>query len=307
MCSKLSSAVMIAVLLSKTSLFQQPSAPPGTANATTSNQSRSGLNQAAGNQGINTQSFGGIGESPWFSNNQVREHLRLPDDQYNRLNTQYRTYYDRYQQDLNRLNQEQMTPAQLQARQRELEQRFDTDFSTATNDVFADENARNRYQQLQRQYRGYNSFSDPQIRQRLSLTDQQEQKLNKMRSDWSENMSRLGTAYPTDPDRSRQDYLKMQNTHRDQLNGLFNEEQRSTWREMAGDPFDFPAESYFGGTTRPGATPGQIRNGAGGTRPGTGTGGKGTGGTGAGGTGTGGAGGTSGSGGTGGTGSGGTP
>lgn len=245
MCSKISSAVMLVALLSKTSYFQPPSAPQGTGVRNVQQPSDLQDNVRSGER-----SYGGFGETPWFSNMQVRQHLRLPDEQFNNLDLQYRTLYGQYRRDLTGLSQQQLTAEELAARRQELDRRFETQFMTSARDSFRDDAARNRYQQVYRQYRGFTGLNDPQVQEQLRFSDEQQRRLRDLQGDWSRNMTKLQGTYSTDPKRTAQDYSQLQKTYREQMNELLTEQQRLHWNTMMGDPFDFPADVYFSPSER---------------------------------------------------------
>src|SRR5580704_4085630 len=77
---------------------------------------------------------GGIGQTPWFSNPEIRQQFKLSDPQYNQLNKSYGEYYTRYQQDMNNIGKD-LTAEQRALRMGELQQGFNKNFSTATNEV----------------------------------------------------------------------------------------------------------------------------------------------------------------------------
>jgi opacity protein-like surface antigen len=116
-----------------------------------------------GQQGVY---HGGIGQTPWFSNQEIRQHFKLSDQQYDQLNKSYSESYGRYQQGMKTLGKDLSNEQRIQ-KMRDLQQGFNKDFSTTTNQVFTDPQQRQRYNQLYLQYQGYNAFSDPLVQEKL--------------------------------------------------------------------------------------------------------------------------------------------
>jgi hypothetical protein len=140
---------------------------------------------------------GGIGQTPWFSNQEIRQHFKLSDQQYNQLNKSYGESYGRYQDGMQTLDKD-LTAEQRTQKMGELNQRFNKDFSTRVNEVFTDPQQRERYNQLYWQYQGYNAFSDPMVQEQLKLTGEQRQKLGQHGQEWQKQMNDLGRTYQTD-------------------------------------------------------------------------------------------------------------
>src|ERR1051326_7947548 len=58
--------------------------------------------------------YGGIGQSPWFSDPAIRQQLKLTEQQYNQLNQAYGTAWKNYQQGLEKMSKT-ATEDELQA------------------------------------------------------------------------------------------------------------------------------------------------------------------------------------------------
>jgi hypothetical protein len=195
--------------------------------------------QALRNQAAEAQRALTITQTPWFAEQNLRNQLRLTDDQFNRLNTAYGQQWNRYntaQGQLGTLSDQQRTQ-----REQELSGAFYKDFGQGTNDVLQPEQ-RQRFNQLGLQYRGYDAFNDPAIRERLRLTDRQ---LELMRRQGEEYGTRLGEILKnrtgTDQDAYRKQFEGLQKEMHARITTVLTEEQRAAWRELTGEPYDFPA------------------------------------------------------------------
>jgi len=198
---------------------------------------------------------GGMGQTPWFGNQDVRQHFNLSDAQYNQLNKGYGTSYGQYQTGMQNLGND-LTPEQRTQKMGELRQGFNKDFSTTADKVFTDPQQRERYNQLQLQYQGYNAFSDPMVQQKLNLTAEQRQQLNQQGQNWTTQMNTFGTTYQTDPTGSTKKYNEMRKQSGEQINTVLTPEQRKSWQQMTGKSYDFQPSAYFNTTAVPGTGPG---------------------------------------------------
>ena len=193
---------------------------------------------------VNAPGFRLWGRNPWFGNANVRRQLKLDDTQYTRLNEGYVQYWTPYNQTITTL------PADLneQERQRRMAEAygtFNTNFGKTTTQVFTDPQIRNRYSQLNYQYQGYGAFNDPTLQEKLRLTDEQRQAFNRYNTEWQKQMDTYARDYATDRTRVEKEFPNTWKQYRENVNTTLTPEQRKTWNETIGEPYDFPADVYF--------------------------------------------------------------
>ncbi len=210
-------------------------------------QAPPGLKPQTGQQAGQTYR-GPIRQNPWFSNKEIRQQLKLNDDQYNRLNKSYGEAYTRYEQSLNNLAPS-LTPEQKAKQQQELQQNFYRDFSTVTNDVITDQETRNRLNQLNLQYRGYDAFRDPTVQEKLNLSEEQRTKLMQYNDEYTKAMNDLNRDYTTDQTGVDKRFNELRKNEVGRMEQILNENQRQTWRQLTGDPYNFQSSIYFQSTT----------------------------------------------------------
>jgi len=229
-------------------------AAAGPVEAQKSDQGQSGQ---TGNTSGQKGSSGGISQTPWFSNQGVQKQLNLNADQTTQLNKAYGQAYNTYQSGMKQLGSDTNLSAQDRAQKmRDLEANFYKSFSTATNDTLTDPAARQRFNQLSWQYRGYGAFNDPMIQEKLKLTPEQQQKLGQFNQEWSKQMNDLGTAYSKDPTAAGKQFTDLRKQYDDRLNSVLNQQQQQTWRQMIGEPYNFEPSAYFQGSTGTSGSPG---------------------------------------------------
>ena len=172
------------------------SAAPGATSMTPGGQSR--VNQAIANQaapgqpknGINATGQNQIGQSqqqgydlngpsqtPWFNDQSARQQLNMNDPQFNQLNGSYQAW-NRYHQGARNLGNNLNEQQRMQQMQ-QLRSQFNQQFGQSLDSTFTDPQARQRYNQLNNQFYGFNTFNDPAVSQRLNITPQQRRQLQR--------------------------------------------------------------------------------------------------------------------------------
>jgi len=236
----------------------QPQTPPASGqqpgNQQPGNQQQGKVQQGMPQMGQS----GGITQSPWFNNPQVRQQLNLNDEQFKGLSNAYQQAYNNYQQGVNGLDKT-LSDAQRQQRMNDLQQNFYKDFSTSTDKYLTDPTARQRYNQLYWQYRGYDAFTYPPIADALKLTPEQRNRFSQLQQNWNTQMSKLTPMYQNQNDRQQAvtQFSKLQSDINNQVNSILTPEQQTQWRQMSGTAYTFPPETYFGSGTASSSSPKQ--------------------------------------------------
>ena len=196
----------------------------------------------------------GIGEAgyysrnPWFSNPSVRQELKLNDDQYNALNRQYEQAWVEYNKNRTVIDSSLSLQKQAQ-REAALRQSFHKQFSPAVEATITDQAARDRYNQLHNQYRGYSAFQDPTLQQELNLTPEQQQKLDQYNADWNKQVANWRTDYPVKRETVAKQMRDARQAARRNIDGTLTPAQRARWNSLMGQPYEFHPDVYFPGQT----------------------------------------------------------
>jgi hypothetical protein len=227
------------------------------ASASAEAQQKGPTNQ--GQQGPPGAYHGGIGQTPWFSNPEIRQQFKLNDTQFNDLNKSYGEAYGKYQQGTKAFGKD-LTPEQRNQKMAELHQGFHKDFSTSVGKVFTDPQQQQRYNELNLQYQGYNAFSNPMVQEKLQLTPEQRQQLARQGQDWNKKMEGLGQTYQNDPKGATKQYNDMRNMYGQQLNTVLTPEQQKSWQQMTGKTYNFSPSVYFQTSSGTGTTSGGKEN-----------------------------------------------
>lgn len=213
---------------------------PGASSKSQAQPERAPLGQST----LQTQTFGGVGSTPWFSNPGVRQELKLNDEQFNRLDRDYRQNWDRYQNDLRGIGTG-LSEQQRRERALELERSFNQNFNHTSQDIFADAAQRDRFNQLYLRYQAYGAFNDADLRRRMNLSQDQINRINELERNWQRDMNTMRREFASDRLSATRRYREWNRQHNEQLNQILNEDQRRLWRDSAGNPYEFSPDIYF--------------------------------------------------------------
>ena len=119
--------------------------------------------------------------------------------------------------------------------------RFYQDLSTSSQNVF-DANQRARFNQLQLQYRGYQSFNDPAIAQRLNLTSAQNARLRDYEQVYDQQLTNFYKFQSVDPNVMSTRFGELRNDLNRRVDGVLSPEQQVIWKQLTGDPYQFRVE-----------------------------------------------------------------
>ena len=176
---------------------------------------------------------------PFFTDPGARQQLNLNDNQFNSLNRAYQDAYGRYNNNLRGLNSNLNEQQRMQQMQ-QYQNQFQSDFGKSLDSTLTDRRARTRYDQLNRQFMGFNAFNDAGIQQQLNLTPQQRQQLQRMAGDWRRQLQTgRGNAGLT-----QEQWSQMSSQYWDQLNTVLTPQQRQSWSQATGERYSFSPNLY---------------------------------------------------------------
>lgn len=104
-------------------------------------------------------------------------------------------------------------------------------------DKVLDKTQMKRFKQIQWQVNGANALNDPEVQKALKLNDEQKKKLQDIFADSNKKMRELfqgGNA-----EGAREKFQEIRKETQEKANGVLTDEQKKTWKEMQGAPFEF--------------------------------------------------------------------
>jgi len=195
----------------------------------------------------------GISQTPFFTDPNARQQLNLNNSQFNTLNSAYQNAYSRYNQALNNLNQN-MPADQRALEQQRLENEFNTEFGNTVNSTLTDRQAQNRFNQLNRQFQGFNAFNDPSIRQQLNLTSDQLSRIRQISNDFRQQLQQFRRGAGNNLNNvDMTAWNNVWSQFATQLNTVLTPQQQQTWTQLIGQPFAFSPGVMGNGTGTSGA------------------------------------------------------
>jgi len=93
-----------------------------------------------------------------------------------------------------------------------------------------------RFKQIQWQLEGARALEDPEAQEGLKLSGEQKKKLATILEDSDKKMVELFQGGAG----TREKFVALQKETQDKANGVLSEEQKKNWKEMKGEPFEFP-------------------------------------------------------------------
>ena len=104
-----------------------------------------------------------------------------------------------------------------------------------------------RLHQIQHQVQGAQAFADEHVQARLKLTDSQKSEIKTINEEAMSEMREIGQGFQSD----REGTMKKMAEHRKatlaKIEAKLTDEQKTTWKEMLGSPFEIKFEPRPGG------------------------------------------------------------
>jgi hypothetical protein len=202
-------------------------------------------NNRAGASGTNAN-VSGVSSTPFFSDPGVRRQLNMNNTQFNSLNRAYQNAYNRYNQATRNLAPN-LNEAQRAQQLQQLQSQFNSDLAGTVNGTFTNPQTLNRYNQLNRQFMGFNAFNDPQVRQQLNLSADQMRQLRTLNNNWRQQLQQFRRGAGNDLSNvNQQQWSQMWQQYATQLNGVLTPDQQQTWAQLVGQPYTFSPNVMFG-------------------------------------------------------------
>lgn len=179
----------------------------------------------------------------------ARRELNMNDEQFNQLNQARRDALMQLDRAANQLNSNpNLTPQQRAQQLQQLRARFNRQFGRTVDTTFTDPRLRQRFNQLDWQFRPFAALNDATVNQQLQLTPQQQRQLRQLEVRWRQQMQRLrraGSNAANDPNRANQQFAAMQAQFQQQMQQVLTPQQWQSWTQLTGEPFNFPQTAFF--------------------------------------------------------------
>jgi PAS domain-containing protein len=185
-----------------------------------------------------------IEQVPWFNNPDVRNQIKLNNDQYNSLTKDYDTYWHKYTTGRTKLDDE-LDDIARRRRERELHQEFQESLSRSLDRVITDRVARRRYDELYNQYQGYQVFHNPRFRKQLELTSEQLGELELLDREWNVELERIRRNFEINRPVAMRELKHARRQMKERIQETLTPEQNELYAQLTGQTYEFPPEIYI--------------------------------------------------------------
>ncbi|MFT3880699.1 MAG: hypothetical protein QM703_13670 [Gemmatales bacterium] len=184
---------------------------------------------------------GAINLHPWFMQTAIRQQLNLAPEQANLLNQQYAQLYANYNASAGQLKNLAVVSDGSAVTSNHNANQFYANLDAAMRNLLT-ENQRIRFNQLAFQYRGYQAFQDPQISERLLLSDAQKRQLGEYEQVYNDQLKYAYLIRSVDPNVLPDRLNSLRREMNARISGMLSESQLRLWNELIGDPYFFPIQ-----------------------------------------------------------------
>ncbi len=197
---------------------------------------------------------GGGGGDPLMllTNKSVQEELKVEGTQAEKLNTFTRGLMEKRREQFQKL--QDVPQDEVRAKMREMGQAMNADVRKGLADVLKPEQVK-RFDQIQLQQMGVLGAPDlPRVQEALNLTDDQKSKLRSVQEEQREAMGELfrGGGGGGDRTAAREKMTSLRKKGTDKAMAVLTDSQKSSWKELTGEPFEIKLEPGQGGPGGPG-------------------------------------------------------
>lgn len=171
-------------------------------------------------------------------NPEVAQELKVSPEQAGKLREVAQQLRDKHKNAFQKL--QDLQGDERRQKQQELMKTIAEDSRKALPDVLKPDQVK-RFKQIEMQHRGVRAFMDPELHQSLKLTDDQKQKIHGVNEEFRKKVQELHQGVGDDPQKRAEALKKraaMNKEVMEKIAAMFTEEQKKTWKDLAGEPFE---------------------------------------------------------------------
>jgi Spy/CpxP family protein refolding chaperone len=190
---------------------------------------------------------GGAGGGAMLLNNKgVQKELKVTDEQASKLDTLATELRDKGREDFQKLRD--LSPDERREKMREITQTQHAALMKGLTEILKPDQIA-RFEQIQVQAAGPAAFEMPRVREKLKLTDDQKSKIREIEQDSAGAMREAFQGFQDDREGTMKKIAELRKQTSDKIHAVLTDEQKSTWKELTGAPFEVRFEG--GGRRRP--------------------------------------------------------
>lgn len=191
--------------------------------------------------------FGGRGmggPGMLVNNKSVQKELQMTDDQVKKAKEVTQEIRQKHQEEMQALRD--MDPDEGRQKRTALMRTIGEETDKALADVLKPEQMK-RLKQISLQQRGAQAFTDAKVQEELKLTDDQKDKIKTINDDAQKEMRELFQSGGDDREAMMKKIQTLRTETMDKVKGVLTDDQKKTWEQMTGAPFEVKMEGRGGG------------------------------------------------------------
>jgi Spy/CpxP family protein refolding chaperone len=191
---------------------------------------------------------GGFGGAMLLTNKGVQQELKVSDDQAAKLETLAQDFREKQREQREKL--QDLPEDQRREKAMEMMQANNAELRRNLSEILKPEQIK-RFQQIQIQTAGINAFAMPDVRETLKLSTEQQSQLRELAQDQGEAMRDIFQSAGEDREEAMRKITALRKQGMEKAMAILTSEQKETWKDMTGEPFEVRFEGGPGGGRRP--------------------------------------------------------
>jgi len=187
--------------------------------------------------------FGGGGAGMLLSNKGVQQELKVSDEQAKKLDTLAEESRSKARE-----NMEKLKDATKEERQEKLQAigaESQAELHKNLAEILKPEQLK-RFHQIQTQQAGAGAFSIPRVQNALKLTDDQKSKIREINQETMQAFREARTSAGDDREAAGKKLVEIRKDSLDKVKALLTDDQKKSWSELIGDPYEVKFERRGG-------------------------------------------------------------
>jgi hypothetical protein len=184
----------------------------------------------------------GMGQSgvSLLVNKSVQKELKLSDEQIEKATKASTDLNERRQEKFGELRD--LEQAERQEKMQALGKEFAAESKKLADGIIKPEQAK-RFGEISVQVMGFSAFNDADIQKKLSMTDEQKNKIKDMQQEMMDKATSIREEFQNDQAGRTKKMTELRDELKSKATTLLTDDQKKTWKEMTGEPFAFVPEA----------------------------------------------------------------
>ena len=178
----------------------------------------------------------GGGAQLWM-NPSVQKELKITDEQTPKIRTILMDLRERFQDKMTEARE-----SQDRAQMMKLGQEMNAEARKSMSEFLKPEQLK-RFAQIQMQQMGAMAFQNPEVLKKITLNDEQKAKVKELTDELMAQRRELQQSFQDDPEGTRKKMVSLNKESTEKAEALLSEDQKKTWKEVVGAPFEIKFES----------------------------------------------------------------